>query len=41
MTAAARAVPARALSFAIGFLSLGSETLWIRTFSFHNESMAK
>ena len=35
------AVPAKSLSFIIGLLSLGSETLWIRTFSFHNESMAK
>lgn len=35
------AVPAKSLSFIIGFLSLGSETLWIRTFSYHNESMAK
>src|SRR5262249_18246787 len=34
-------LPAKSLSFAIGLLSLGSETLWIRTFSFHNESMAK
>jgi spermidine synthase len=41
MISPARAVPAKALSFAIGFLSLGSETLWIRTFSYHNESMAK
>ncbi len=41
MTSPRRAVPAKALSFAIGLLSLGSETLWIRTFSFHNESMAK
>jgi spermidine synthase len=41
MTSPRRAVPAKALSFTIGFLSLGSETLWIRTFSFHNESMAK
>jgi predicted membrane-bound spermidine synthase len=36
-----QAVPAKSLSFIIGLLSLGSETLWIRTFSFHNESMAK
>jgi spermidine synthase len=35
------ALPAKSLSFTIGLLSLGSETLWIRTFSFHNESMAK
>ena len=35
------AVPAKWLSFTIGLLSLGSETLWIRTFSFHSESMAK
>jgi len=35
------AVPAKSLSFVIGFLSLGAETLWIRTFSFHSESMAK
>ncbi|HEV2957983.1 MAG TPA: hypothetical protein VGX95_17850 [Xanthobacteraceae bacterium] len=41
MSSPARAVPAKSLSFAIGLLSLGSETLWIRTFSFHSESMAK
>jgi spermidine synthase len=35
------AVPAKSLSFTIGLLSLGAETLWIRTFSFHSESVAK
>jgi len=34
-------IPARYLSFAVGLLSLGSETLWIRTYSFQNESIAK
>jgi hypothetical protein len=34
-------IPARFLSFAVGLLSLGSETLWIRTYSFQNESIAK
>lgn len=41
MSSPARVVPAKTLSFTIGFLSLGAETLWIRTFSFHSESMAK
>jgi spermidine synthase len=41
MNSPARAVPVKSLSFTIGLLSLGSETLWIRTFSFHSESMAK
>ena len=36
-----RSLPAKSISFTIGFLSLGSETLWIRTFSFHNGSIAK
>src|ERR1700757_1959470 len=35
------ALPAKSLSFTIGLLSLGAETLWIRTFSFHSESVAK
>ena len=30
--------PARSASFFIGLLSLGSETLWVRTFSFARES---
>jgi spermidine synthase len=34
-------LPAKSLSFTIGLLSLGSETLWIRSFAFHNESIAK
>jgi spermidine synthase len=41
MSLSARAVPAKSLSFTIGLLSLGSETLWIRTFSYHSESIAK
>ena len=41
MNSHARVLPAKSLSFIVGFLSLGSETLWIRTFSYHNESMAK
>ena len=41
MTSQAAVVPAKSLSFTIGLLSLGSETLWIRTFAYHNESMAK
>ncbi len=32
-------IPPRTLSFLVGFLSLGAETLWIRTYSFANESM--
>jgi predicted membrane-bound spermidine synthase len=32
---------AKSLSFTIGLLSLGAETLWIRTFSFQNSSIAK
>jgi spermidine synthase len=37
----AQTLPAKSISFLIGFFSLGSETLWIRTFSFHNFSIAK
>ena len=32
---------ARSLSFAIGVLSLGAETLWARTYSFLNQSTPK
>ncbi len=32
---------AKSLSFMIGFISLGTETLWIRTFSFQTSSIAK
>jgi hypothetical protein len=31
---------AKSLSFMIGFISLGTETLWIRTFSFQTSSIA-
>jgi spermidine synthase len=34
-------LPAKSLSFTIGLLSLGTETLWIRLFSYHNHSIAK
>jgi predicted membrane-bound spermidine synthase len=34
-------LPAKSLSFTIGFLSLGTETLWIRLFSYQNHSIAK
>jgi spermidine synthase len=41
MNSQGKLLPAKSLSFIIGLLSLGSETLWIRTFCFHSESMAK
>jgi predicted membrane-bound spermidine synthase len=31
-------LPAKSLSFAVGLLSLGTETLWVRTYSFLGES---
>ena len=34
-------LPAKSLSFTIGLLSLGTETLWIRLFSYQNHSIAK
>ena len=34
-------LPARFLSFSVGLLSLGSETLWVRTFSFQGHSTPK
>lgn len=34
-------IPARSLSFAIGLLSLGAETLWVRTYSFQSQSTPK
>ena len=34
-------LPARSLSFAIGLLSLGTETLWVRTYSFLDQSTPK
>ena len=30
--------PAHAISFLVGFLSLGAETLWVRTYAFANQS---
>lgn len=33
--------PARRVSFLVGFLSLSSETLWVRTYGFANESTPK
>ena len=34
-------LPARSLSFTIGLLSLGAETLWVRTYSFLSQSTPK
>jgi predicted membrane-bound spermidine synthase len=33
--------PAKLISFLVGFVSLGAETLWVRTFAFANESTPK
>ena len=34
-------IPAKSLSFSIGLLSLGAETLWVRTYAFLGESTPK